>query len=267
MRVLQPSQRLLQVWPPGPQHHQLRPLRRQPPGGLDDQVHALLVVEPADKDKERRVGLFGQTQLALQRPLARRLALFEVCDGVLAVSVLCFSFLFHQKRVAAGAPLPRVDAVDDARELAVASRVPQDVVEAPPPFGRLHLPRVPSRDRHDAVRSLDPGLQDVGVLASHGVVEIEGRAALPGRHGVEVRVGRRPPPLVRRVVQHQHGPRILVLPVVPVVRLEHDREQGRVPVVGDEDEVVLSVDDAAAGDDARGLEGGLGEEGAPEGDV
>ena len=39
------------------------------------------------------------------------------------------------------------------------------------------------------------------------------------------------------------------------------------PVVGDEDEVVLSVNGAAAGDDTGSLEGGLGEEGAPEGDV
>ena len=267
MRALQPPQRVLQVGPARAQHHQLRALRREPPCRLDNEVDALLVIEPPDEDQQRRVGPLGQAELALQGALARGLALPEVGERVPAVAELLAAALLDQEGVAARAPLLGVDPVDDAGELPAPGGVPQGLVQAPPALGRLDLPRVPPGDRNDPVRGLDAGLEDVGVLPADGVVEVEGGAALARGDRKEVRVRGGPPPLVCRVVQHQDAASVLVLPVVAVVRLEQDGQQSDVPVVCDEDEVVLSVHRAAAGHDARGLEGGLGEEGAPERDL
>lgn len=55
--------------------------------------------------------------------------------------------------------------------------------------------------------------------------------------------------------------------MVAVVRLEHDGEERGVPVVGDVGEVLVAVGVAAAGDDPDGLDGGLAEEGAAEGEL
>lgn len=224
------------------------------PERSQQQVGPLLVVQPPDPPHQRHRGVDPQPQLLLQRGLAFRFPA-QVRRRVVG----------RQRRVPRRVPLADVDPVGHAVEH--VRPLPQHVVEAPPALGRLHLPRVPARHGHDAVRRLDPGLEDVGVLAADGVVEVERGAALAGGHRKQVCVRGRAAALVRRVVQHEHGARVLVLPVVPVVRLQHHGQQGGVPVVGDEDEVVLAKDGAAAGDGARGLERGLGEERAPEGDV
>ena len=175
-----------------------------------DEVDALLVVHAPDEAEQRLVGLLRQAQLALQRRFVDGLALDEVLDVVLRVAVAC------EAAVVRGVPLAVVDAVGDAAQL--PRLLLQNHVQAPAALGRLDLPRVALADGDDARRRDDARLQDVHVLAAHGVVEKEGVAVAVGHLELrELRKG--PPPLVRHVVQRQHGARVRHLAVVAVVRL------------------------------------------------
>ena len=74
-------------------------------------------------------------------------------------------------------------------------------------------------------------------------------------------------PLVRDVVHHERAAREGQLPVVAVVRLQVDGHARGVPVVGHEEERLVAVGRAAAGDGPGRLERGLAEERVAEEDV
>ena len=162
------AQTLFQVGPARAEHDELRALVQDPVGRLQDQVHAFLVVEAADKRDERRVGLFGQPQLALQRGLVGRFAGFPAGRVVRDVAGVGGG---DEVRVGGRVPLADVDAVRHAGERPPPP--PQHGVQPPPPFLRLHLPRVPVGHGDDAGGGLDAGFKHVRVEAADGVVERE----------------------------------------------------------------------------------------------
>jgi hypothetical protein len=104
------------------------------------------------------------------------------------------------------------------------------------------------------------------VPPAHRVVQFKLTPQTPA-HAVQVRVARRATPLVRQVVDDQDGARVRELAVGPVVVFQVHWQQRGVPVVGDKAQIVLAVGHPTTRHAARGLNGGLREEGAAKGHV
>mmetsp|Transcript_28650 Transcript_28650/g.51204 ORF Transcript_28650/g.51204 Transcript_28650/m.51204 type:complete len:572 (-) Transcript_28650:957-2672(-) len=249
---------VFEVVPSRAQHDHLHVLSHQPIVRVPDEVDALLVVQPPNEAEQWYVRVHLQTELLLQRRLAGGLAGGERLLGELFVAVC------GERFVGGGVPLVEVDAVDDAPKL--PAHVAQVHVQPPPALLRLALPRVPVADGHQAVRGLDARLQDVHVLAADGVVQVE--AVLHVLRDLKVgELVEGGAALVGHVVEDEDSARKGHLFVVAVVPLQVDGQQGGVPVVGDEAQVVVAVGDAAAGDVPGRLEGSLAQQRAAEAEV
>lgn len=120
-----------------------------------------------------------------------------------------------------------------------------------------HPTAAPVGHRDNLVSSDEPRLHDVHVLATNGVVQPK-QLLVVLRHLQLVELIHRSAPLMRDVVDDKHAARVGHLVVVPVVRLQVEWKQRCVPVVGDEDEIVVSVWHAATWDVPGCLQCSLG---------
>uniref|UniRef100_A0A804NXW4 Uncharacterized protein n=1 Tax=Zea mays TaxID=4577 RepID=A0A804NXW4_MAIZE len=162
---LEPPQHVLQVGPPGAQHHELHVLPRDPVDRVGDDVHALLVVQPPDEPDQWHVVADLQAQLPLQGGLALPLAGVQRLERVVGVVVGV------EVHVHSGVPLAHVDAVHDALQLPVV--LVYDVVEAPPAFRSLQLPHVAIANGHHPVCRLQPRSKNVAVIPTNVVIQFE----------------------------------------------------------------------------------------------
>mmetsp|Transcript_10895 Transcript_10895/g.30468 ORF Transcript_10895/g.30468 Transcript_10895/m.30468 type:complete len:362 (+) Transcript_10895:4025-5110(+) len=252
--VLHIAQHALQVVPPRAEQHQLDALGHEPLVVVNDEVHPLLVIEAPDESQHGHVGIHRQPQFPLQGCLTGGLALPIVVHAVPLVPIRL------EVHVHGRVPVVDVYPVHDAAQLPVD--VPDHPVQPPPSLRRLAFPRVPIAHRHNPVRLVEARLQHVHVLAADGIVQAE-QLCVVIRNLQVVQFVHRRPTLVRNVVDDKHRPGKHHLPVVPVVRVQVDRQQRRMPVVGDEHQRLVPVDRAPARHHLGRLQRGLAEQSAP----
>ncbi|CAD5165253.1 unnamed protein product [Musa acuminata subsp. malaccensis] len=171
------AQHLLQVGPPGAQHHQLQVLPDDPRHRTRNEVDALLVIQPADESDEGDVLADREAELLLQRRLALWFPGLQSLNGIVSVAIGL------QVKIQLRVPVHCVDPVDDASELPVV--LVYDLMESPPTFGCCELPCVATADGDHAVSSLEAGREDVEVVTSHRLIQLEEVHVLIGQVDME----------------------------------------------------------------------------------
>mmetsp|Transcript_14236 Transcript_14236/g.59578 ORF Transcript_14236/g.59578 Transcript_14236/m.59578 type:complete len:420 (+) Transcript_14236:461-1720(+) len=233
-RVFSCRHAVLKVRLPRPQHDKLRALVGDPRRRLDDNVGSLLRIQSSDEDAQRRLRVLRQPHLTLQRRLALRLS----------VGVGTRRVVGSDELVRGRVPLLLVDAIQHAVELLPARA--GGAVEPPAAEGRGHLQSVARRDGRYAIGGGEAGLEVVEAPALLlvralplvlGVLVLEG--AVPfGRQPQVAEGAGREDALVKQVVDDEQRARLPVASVGAVLGGEERRNERRLPVVGDEHDVV-----------------------------
>ncbi len=109
------------------------------------------------------------------------------------------------------------------------------------------------RHRNNLVCSDQPRLHNIHMLPPNGIIQLE-QLPIMFRNLEIIQLIHGTPPLVGNVVNDKHTASIGHLVIIAVVRLEVEGQQGCVPVVGDKDQVVIAIGDAATGDMPGGFE-------------
>mmetsp|Transcript_22648 Transcript_22648/g.73632 ORF Transcript_22648/g.73632 Transcript_22648/m.73632 type:complete len:588 (+) Transcript_22648:108-1871(+) len=250
---------------------------------VEDEVDPFLLVEAPDEAEDDGVVLLGEAELALERRLARLLP----CPQSLEVRIVVLVTVALEVRVVLGAPLRHkriglrkkhahrrtqiytrggylceIDSVDDTGNL--VGVVSDDRRQPPPALIGANLPRVPGRHSDDFRGVFDARLEDVHARPLQRIVEIKG-ACVVIRKPEPPHVVRVAPPLVRDVVDDEHGARIPKLVVILIKGAQVDWEERRMPIIGDVDEALVAERVSSARDVPHSLDGGLAQErSAPE---
>ena len=191
-----------------------------------DEVQPLMVGQPRDDGEKRRIRRFGQRKHALQLGLIDRLS-----GGVLR------GIRGEQFRVVRGIVIGRVDAVEDAAQLALMQF--QHMVQAAGEFGREDFARIGGADGGDRVRADDGAFHQVDAARivehaalplgqlEHVAEDVEAVHALigdvmDGKNGLDFRIAGRQSVFVFQIHDRQRA-----LPVVRVQDVGHKADDGQ----------------------------------------
>ena len=247
---------VLEVLPAAAEEDELDVLVHEELLGVEHEVDALLLIETTDETNHDRVVALGESELPLERRLARLLARPETLE----VKAVGLETVRLQEAIVRGVPVVEVDTVDDTAHL--GGVVAHGGGEAPAALIGSQLPGVAGADGDDLGGVVDRRLHDVHAGALLGVVEVERAGVLVGETEAPDLLGVGPT-LVGDVVDDVHRAREAELEVVLVERLEVHREEAGVPIVGYVNQVLVAKGEPAAVDVPDRLDARLGHQRAP----